>query len=111
MVTLNSNIGHYWGTSTTGNNNLTGNGNITTTTGTSTGISNLTITPSTLAPNSNSISWSDGTFMNSDIVEYIDIFYQLMGIDMDYKRFSEMTKEEKKVFIRDLKLKKLIDDK
>ncbi len=30
---------------------------------------------------------------------------------MDYKRFSEMTKEEKKGFIRDLKLKKLIEEK
>ncbi len=88
--------GYYWGT---------------TTTGTSTGISNLTITPSTLASNSNSIRWGDGTFMNSDIIEYIDIFYQFMGIDMDYERFSKMTKDEKKSFIRDLKLQKLIDDK
>jgi len=87
---------YYWGT---------------TTTGTSTGISNLTITPNTLVSNSNSISWGDGTFMNSDIVEYIDIFYQLMGIDMDYKRFSIMTKEQKISFIRDLKLQKLIDEK
>ena len=88
--------GYYWGT---------------TTTGTSTGISNLTITPSTLVSNSNSIRWGDGVFMNSDIIEYIDIFYQFMGIDMDYVRFSKMTKEEKKGFIRDLKLQKLIDDK
>ena len=87
---------YYWGTTTAGN---------------STGIGNLTITPSTLASNSNSITWSDGVFMNSDIIEYIDIFYQFMGIDMDYERFSEMTKDEKKGFIRDLKLKKLIEDK
>jgi hypothetical protein len=88
--------GYYWGT---------------TTTGTSTGISNLTITPSTLVSNSNSIRWGDGVFMNSDIIEYIDIFYQFMGIDMNYERFSKMTKDEKKSFIRDLKLQKLIDDK
>ena len=49
--------------------------------------------------------------MNSDIIEYIDIFYQLMGIDMDYNRFSIMSKEEKRSFIRDIKLQKLIDDK
>ena len=101
-VSLNSNTGHYWGTTTTGTGILTG-----TTTTTST-------TPFTLqgsTTHANSITWSDGRFMNSDIIEYIDIFYQFMGIDMDYKRFSEMTKEEKKGFIRDLKLKKLIDDK
>jgi hypothetical protein len=87
---------YYWGT---------------TTTGTSTGISNLTITPNTLVTSNNTISWTDGNFMNSDIIEYIDIFYQFMGIDMDYERFSKMTKEEKKGFIRDLKLQKIIDDK
>jgi len=93
--TTNAN-GYYWGT---------------TTTGTSTGISNPTITPNTLVTNTNTISWSDGVFMNSDIIEYIDIFYQFMGIDMNYERFSKMTKDEKKSFIRDLKLQKLIDDK
>jgi len=111
-VTLNSNIGHYWGTTTTGNNILSGGacGTINTTGGYVYPSTTLITNPGSLQ-SSGTISWSDGTFMNSDIVEYIDIFYQLMGIDMDYKRFSEMTKEEKKVFIRDLKLKKLIDDK
>lgn len=90
-VSLNANTGHYWGTST-------GSGGY--------------VFPSvTSGTTNNTISWSDGSFMNSDIVEYIDIFYQFMGIDMDYKRFSEMTKEEKKGFIRDLKLKKIIDEK
>jgi hypothetical protein len=65
----------------------------------------------TLTTNNTTINWGNGISMNSDIIEYIDIFYQFMGIDMDYKRFSEMTKEEKKGFIRDLKLKKLIDEK
>ena len=95
-VTLNSNTGHYWGTTT-------GSGGYvypSTTTGT---LINTT--------GNNTISWTDGTYMNSDIIEYIDIFYQLMGIDMDYKRFSIMTKEEKIAFIRDIKLKKLIDEK
>jgi hypothetical protein len=68
--------------------------------------SGTTITTGT----NNTFTWSDGVSMNSNIIEYIDIFYQFMGIDMDYKRFSEMTKEEKKGFIRDLKLKKLIEE-
>jgi hypothetical protein len=93
--TLNSNTCHYWGTTT-------GSG----------GYVYPSITSdSTLTTSNNTISWSDGAFMNSDIIEYIDIFYQFMGIDMDYKRFSEMTKEEKKGFIRDLKLQKIIDEK
>ena len=63
----------------------------------------------TLTSNNTTINWGNGITMNSDIIEYIDIFYQFMGIDMDYKRFSEMTKEEKKAFVRDLKIKKIID--
>ena len=95
-VSLNGNTGQYWGTST-------GSGGYVYPTVTS----GTTITTGT----NNTITWSDGVAMNSDIIEYIDIFYQFMGIDMDYKRFSEMTKDEKKGFIRDFKLKKLIEDK
>ena len=93
-VSLNSNNGHYWGTTT-------GSGGYVYPSVTS----GTTLTTGT----NNTISWGNG--ITSDIIEYIDIFYQFMGIDMDYKRFSEMTKEEKKGFIRDLKLKKLIDEK
>jgi len=109
LINTNNTCGSiFTGTITTSANPYLGGGTITT--GTSTGISNITITPSgTLLTNSNSIGWGDGTFMNSDIIEYIDIFYKFMGIDMDYERFSKMTKEEKKGFIRDLKLQKLID--
>jgi hypothetical protein len=98
-VSLNS----MWGTNTTGTGILTGT---TTTTG-----GYISTPGSYLTTAGTTINWGNGISMNSDIIEYIDIFYQFMGIDMDYKRFSEMTKEEKKGFIRDLKLKKLIDDK
>ena len=109
-LTNTSNTGHYWGTTT---GTLTGNGNITTTGGYVYPSTTLIANPGQVITTggNNTISWTDGTFMNSDIVEYIDIFYQLMGIDMDYKRFSIMTKEEKRSFIRDIKLQKLIDDK
>lgn len=97
-------------------NPIIGNGVITT--GTTTTTLNGSITTggyyypnNTNTTTTNTLSWGDGVYMNSDIIEYIDIFYQFMGIDMNYKRFSEMSKSEKKGFIRDLKLKKLIDDK
>ena len=110
-----SNTGHYWGTTTgagTITGTLTGNGNITTTGGYVYPSTTLIANPGSILQSSgNTISWGDGISMNSDIIEYIDIFYQLMGIDMDYKRFSIMTKEEKVSFIRDIKLKKLIDEK
>jgi hypothetical protein len=103
---LTGNTGHYWGTC--GNSGSIGIGGTTTTT--TTGNPYWINTPVISSPNT-TLSWGDGISMNSDIVEYVDIFYQLMGIDMDYKRFSLMSKEEKRSFIRDIKLQKLIDDK
>ena len=119
-LTNTSNTGHYWGTTgtitgtttvtTTGT--LTGNGNITTTGGYVYPSTTLIANPGSILQSSgNTLNWGDGITMNSDIIEYIDIFYQLMGIDMDYKRFSIMTREEKIGFIRDIKLQKLIDEK
>jgi len=102
-----SNTGHYWGTTTTG----TTRGTVTTTGNITTGGYVYPSNGSILQSSGNTLTWGDGISMNSDIVEYIDIFYQFMGIDMDYERFSKMTKEEKKGFIRDLKLQKLIDEK
>jgi hypothetical protein len=104
-----SNTGHYWGT--TGAITGTTTGTVTTTGNITTGGYVYPSNGSILQSSGNTLNWTDGTFMNSDIVEYIDIFYQFMGIDMDYERFSKMTKEEKKGFIRDLKLQKIIDDK
>jgi hypothetical protein len=106
-----SNTGHYWGTC----GNIGGSGISGTTTTTTTGNPYWINTPAmpgqVLTTSGGAITWNDGISMNSDIVEYVDIFYQLMGIDMDYKRFSIMSKEEKRSFIRDIKLQKLIDDK
>jgi hypothetical protein len=110
-----SNTGHYWGTTGTTTGTLTGNGNITTTGGTIGYVypsTTLIANPGSILQSSgNTLNWGDGITMNSDIIQYIDIFYQLMGIDMDYKRFSIMSKEEKTSFIRDIKLQKLIDEK
>jgi len=110
--TLTGNTGHYWGTcTTTGNIGICGGTTTTTTTGNPYWINTQTIPGQVLTTSGGAITWNDGISMNSDIVEYVDIFYQLMGIDMDYKRFSLMSKEEKRSFIRDIKLQKLIDEK
>jgi len=115
---LTGNTGHYWGTcNTTGNIGICGGTTTTTTTGSPYWGNTLIASPGQspgqviTTVGGGGLSWGDGISMNSDIVEYVDIFYQIMGIDMDYKRFSLMSKEEKRSFIRDIKLQKLIDDK
>lgn len=109
---LTGNTGRYWGTcGNIGGGGISGTTTTTTTTGNPYWINTPFInTPVITSPNT-TLSWGNGISIDSDIVEYIDIFYQLMGIDMDYKRFSIMSKEEKRSFIRDIKLQKLIDDK
>ena len=111
---LTGNTGHYWGVcGNSGSIGISGTTTTTTTTGNPYwGNNTLIANPgSNLISSGTTLSWGSGISIDSDIVEYIDIFYQLMGIDMDYKRFSIMSKEEKRSFIRDIKLQKLIDDK
>ena len=58
---------------------------------------------------------SSGWLYNSPGIEqeklilYIDLMAQLLGININFEKFSKMTPEEIKSFTRDLKLKKLID--
>jgi len=43
------------------------------------------------------------------IVEYLDFIVNQIGVDLDYERFSSMTKNEITSLSRDLKIKKLTE--
>lgn len=43
------------------------------------------------------------------VILYIDLMAQILGININFEKFSEMTPEEIKSFTRDLKIKKIID--
>lgn len=45
-----------------------------------------------------------------DVIEYIDLLYQLMDIDMTYNKFKNLSESEKIQFIRDVKIKKIIEN-
>lgn len=47
--------------------------------------------------------------IDRSLVEYIDILYQLMGIEIDYVTFQKMTDSERKSFVRDLKINKIVN--
>jgi hypothetical protein len=87
--------------STVNNNNYQNGGIITTTFG--------------LVSNSPNYTSNVGILYNSPgieqekIIQYIDLMAQLLGININFEKFSDMTPEEIKSFTRDLKLKKLID--
>ena len=44
-----------------------------------------------------------------DVKDYIDFALELMGIDLDFQRFSKMTEAEKQAMIREIKIDKIID--
>jgi hypothetical protein len=50
-------------------------------------------------------SWTDP---NVKVKEFVEFGLQLMGIDLTFEDFEKMTELEKKTFIRDYKLEKLL---
>lgn len=66
---------------------------------------------STTSTTLNTGSWlyNSPSIEQEKLILYIDLMAQILGIDINFRKFSEMTPEEIKSFTRDLKLKKLID--
>lgn len=46
--------------------------------------------------------------INKDLIEYIDFAFQVMGIDLTYQDFKKMSSDEKKAFLRDIKINKIL---
>lgn len=42
------------------------------------------------------------------MIDYIDFAFQIMGIDLTYQDFKNMSDDERKAFLRDIKINKLI---
>lgn len=48
--------------------------------------------------------------IDASLVDYVDILFNLMGIDIDYSGFQAMSIAERKQFIRDIKINKVLDE-
>ena len=46
--------------------------------------------------------------INKDLIEYIEFAFQVMGIDLSYEDFKKMSDDEKKAFLRDIKINKIL---
>jgi len=55
-------------------------------------------------------NWSDSISIDKTLIEYIDLLYQIMGVDITYDRWKNMSSGEKLQLIRDIKLKKIIEE-
>ena len=52
----------------------------------------------------------DNMGIDKSLIEYIDLLYQLIGIDMTYDKFKDLSTSEKQSFIRDIKIKKVLEN-
>lgn len=66
-----------------------------------------TIGNSTTIISSNNIAY-DFINRNENIKDFIEFGLQIMGIDLTYDKFIEMNEMERKAFIRDYRLEKLL---
>lgn len=73
----------------------------------------LTTTLSSLSSNQNiAIGYQAGynTVIDTsiEIINYMDFAFKIIGIDMDFEKFKNMTEGERKSFLRDIKINKLL---
>lgn len=53
-------------------------------------------------------SHNDLILESEKLIEYIDFAFKIMGIEISYSQFQKMNESEKKSFLRDLKINKII---
>ena len=75
--------------------------------------SNVYVSNNTIVAGSSNmtIGYNSGSYVvdiNKDLVEYIDFDFQLMGIDLTYQDFKRMSPDEKRAFLRDIKINKIL---
>ena len=74
----------------------------------STLISNISTYTTTGTYMSNCGIWNSPGIEQEKLILYIDLMAQILGIDMNFQKFSEMSPEEIKSFTRDIKLNKIL---
>jgi hypothetical protein len=50
-----------------------------------------------------------GPLIDRSLVDYVDILFSLMDINITYEKFHSMNKEQRLQFARNLKIKKILD--
>ena len=54
-------------------------------------------------------SWNSVVELNSDMIEFFELVLVAIGYDITYDEFTQMSKEERKSILRDIKLKRILD--
>ena len=56
-----------------------------------------------------SISWNPPHSDVDNLIEYIDLLYSIVGVDIKFDRFCKMSESERKSFVRQIKIEKIIN--
>lgn len=52
----------------------------------------------------------DGRKIDASLIDYVDLLFNLIGVDITYDEFQKMSDSERKSFIRDIKINRVINE-
>ena len=58
---------------------------------------------------SGTVAWNDTISISNDMIEFFELVLAAIGYDITYDEFTQMSKDEKKSILRDIKLKRVLD--
>ena len=58
---------------------------------------------------STNISWNPPHSNVDNLTEYIDLLYSIVGVDINFEGFCKMSESERKSFVREIKIEKIIN--
>lgn len=65
-----------------------------------------------MSSSTGSLSWSSGVnnviSVNSDLIEFTELLFAVLGYDITFEEFSKMTKEQRKSILRDIKINRVL---
>lgn len=70
----------------------------------------INMTPPVWRPNYKYNSHRPNPLEKSQLVSYVDFVFQVLGIDLNFEKWCEMTENERTTLIREIKLQKIIKD-
>lgn len=69
---------------------------------------------SVLMSGSTGLSLSSGVnkviSVNSDLIEFTELLFAVLGYDITFEEFSKMTKEQRKSILRDIKINRVLKE-
>jgi hypothetical protein len=65
-----------------------------------------------ISDTSGSVDWAQSGWnsYNHGIIDFIEFSLKIMGVDLKYSNFMEMSDQDKAAFIRDLKIGRVLDE-